>query len=365
MKRRIASLVTLAALLCLLCGTVQGSTDLVFVAVDDSIPLTLPAGAAPFYSRGVLYVPHTAFASSALPVFSSYNADAGTLVIFSRTQRLTFSLNEGTMTDEDGAVTDVTTFIRGGIVFLPVGYCASHFSFRVSNLTSLGGYPILRFTTSSDVYDDKTFVQQAENLIAYRVAQYQSDQPSVQDPARPNTPTTPGHTSPPGTQPPQEPARDPTTVYLVLTDAATMPEAAALLQQEQLPAAFFFTQPEIERYGPLIRQLQAAGYMIGVTVQAGEEDIQLALDQANQALELVCKSRTLLALLPEGLQAELSGYRVVEAPDTRVTATHIANSTRRSHLLFCTAENLESALSILSDSAISYALLRETSQMEP
>lgn len=59
MKRRIVSLVTLAALLCLLCATVHGSTDLVFVAVDDSIPLTLPADAAPFYSRGVLYVPAT------------------------------------------------------------------------------------------------------------------------------------------------------------------------------------------------------------------------------------------------------------------------------------------------------------------
>lgn len=47
-------------------------------------------------------------------------------------------------------------------------------------LESQDGYPVLRFTTGSEVYDDSLFIEKAENLIAYRVAQ----QSSASDPGQ-------------------------------------------------------------------------------------------------------------------------------------------------------------------------------------
>ena len=362
MKRKLSGILAAALVVCLLCGTVS-SADLVFIAVDDSIPLTLPSSAAPFYSRGMLYIPYTAFASSALSVFASYNPDAGTVVLFSRTKRLTFSIKEGTMTDENGTVTEVITFTRGGVVFLPAGYCATHFSFRVATLTSLNGYPILRFTTSDGLYDDRTFVQQAENLIAYRVSQYQAEQKPSDSTSSVQPNTGPVQPSDDPVTPPDVPEPDPSTVYLAITDAATAPQALTLVQRAGLPAVFFFTQQEIEENGPLIRQLQATGYGIGITVPSKAENPAPALEQANRALELVCKSRTPLALLPEETAQIPEGYCIVEAPTIRVTATEIASSTRQAHLLLCTADNLESALAILADSNVTFSLLRETSQL--
>lgn len=359
MKKTLCRILVLTLTICLLCSSAHGA-DLVFIAVDDSIPLTLPGSAAPFYSRGLLYVPYTAFGSSALSVFSSYNPDSNTVVLFSRTKRLTFAIKEGTMTDENGNVTEVITFTRGGVVFLPAGYCATHFSFRVATLTSLGGYPILRFTTNDSVYDDRTFVQQAENLIAYRVSQYQAEQtPDTSSPGPSDPPEQPG-----ANEPPDEPEPDPITVYLAITGADTGAQALASVQQAGLPAVFFFTRQEIEENGPLIRQLQAAGCSIGITVAADWQDVTAELEQANQALELVCKNRTLLALLPQDAEARPAGYRIIEAPTARVSATQIANSARRYHLLLCTAENLEPALAILSGDNITFDLLRETSPLE-
>ena len=56
-------------------------------------------------------------------------------------------------------------------------------------LESQDGYPVLRFTTGSEVYDDSLFIEKAENLIAYRVAQQSSaSDPADHPQAHPDTP---------------------------------------------------------------------------------------------------------------------------------------------------------------------------------
>lgn len=359
MKRRLSALILLALLLCLLTGTAQGA-DLVFVAIDDTIPITLSGSAAPFYAQGKLYIPHTAFEPSALQVVSSYNAAENTLILFSRGGRLTFDLASGTMTSETGEVTQVTTYVRGGIVFLPAGYCATHFNFQIALLSSLSGYPILRFTTATKVYEDRDFVRYAENLISYRVSQYQAEHPVTPEPA-PGPQEDPAPPSPPD-DPPEDPETAAASVYLILTDANSMASALTVLARTDYPAAFFLSASEIRANAALVRRLLANGYAVGVTPEPGAQDPAASLAAANDALHLVSKTRTLFALLPAG-QSPAEGYCTVTLPARRTTATEIAASQSSPQLLFCTGENLAAALDILKDANVAFQPLRETAAL--
>ncbi len=362
MKRKLTILLIACLLLAMLSGTVQGA-DLAFVAVDEAIPITLSGSEAPYYARGTLYVPHTAFQPSALQVVSSYNADSGTLILYSRDRRLTFDLNAGTMTTETGELTHVTCYVENGVVFLPVGLCAPHFDFQVSLLTSLNGYPILRFTTAAKVYDDKDFIRYAENLISYRVNQYEMEHANSET-QPPDSGTSQPPISNPGTtdqsSTPEDP--DPTTVYLILIDASTMEDALKIVEAEDLPAAFFFAEWEIPLYANLIRQLQAKGYPVGITASEGSPDLLQELENANSQMELVCKSRSMLALVPAG-SGPVPGYAVFPLPSSRLTATEVVNSVKPSHLMYCTGENLTAVLQILQATHITFAPLRETTQL--
>ncbi len=53
MKKRLLALVLLAALVLACTPGAQAAGSLCFVAVNDTIPLTLPGSEAPYYSGGV------------------------------------------------------------------------------------------------------------------------------------------------------------------------------------------------------------------------------------------------------------------------------------------------------------------------
>ena len=95
--------IVFSLILCLtLCTPALAEGDLLFVAVNDSIPLTLTA--LPYESSSGIYVPYTAFDASPGGVIPAYNAQAQTFVLFTRQRRLVFDLAEGTVTDQDGNV---------------------------------------------------------------------------------------------------------------------------------------------------------------------------------------------------------------------------------------------------------------------
>ena len=86
--------IVLSLILCLtLCTPALAEGDLLFVAVNDSIPLTLTA--LPYESSSGIYVPYTAFDASPGGVIPAYNAQAQTFVLFTRQRRLVFDLAEG------------------------------------------------------------------------------------------------------------------------------------------------------------------------------------------------------------------------------------------------------------------------------
>ena len=230
-KRRLLSLLLAAALLFSLSAAAGAEGSLFFVAVNDTIPVTLTA--QPYTSGGVIYVPYTAFDARPGGVVSAYNPTAQTFVLFTKDSRLVFDLATGETSDENQNTSTQSAIFRNNLLYIPLIFCASHFGLKVSMLESKDGYSVLRFTTGSEVYDDSLFIEKAENLIAYRVAQQSSaSDPADHPQAHPDTPA-------------QVPADDPqevipATVYLAFQNVDFMQENAELLAE-------MFAQGELSR----------------------------------------------------------------------------------------------------------------------
>lgn len=370
MPRRLLCLLLVLLLAALLVLPASGAAQLAFVAVNDTIPLTLSGGELPFYSNGMLYVPYTVFNSTSLGFYPSYTPDNGTLTLFSRNQRLVYDLSGGTVTDENKLVQYIPAVSRNGTIFLPAAFSANHFGVQVSDLTSQSGYTVVRFTTGSQVYDDSLFIEKAENLISYRVEQYED---SIQKPSSggstgndaPSTPSTPS-TNIPGTTTPQDnpedtPDEEPAQVYLAVVGADTMEALLPTLSRENLQAVFFLTADEILQNSDLVRRIVSEGHTVGLTCEDGGNAAD-GLEAANAALDRVLGRKTLLALVPEG--ADLAGiesaYCFFTRPANRLTATQAAQSHGESCLLVGDGQVIANGLPILQEAQCTFALLTET-----
>ena len=350
MKYRKLLCVLLALALLLALAPMAGAEgDLFFVAVNDTIPVTLTS--LPYTSGGVVYVPYTAFDARPGGVVSAYNATAQTFVLFTKDSRLVFDLATGETSDENQNTSTQTALFRNGLLYIPLIFCASHFGLKVSMLESQDGYPVLRFTTGSEVYDDSLFIEKAENLIAYRVQQYAGggqtqDKPSERPGGNPGTQTDPAA------------EKKPATVFLAFTDSQTMRDSMAALKKYSLQGSFFLTEDEILTDPALVFELLAAGHTIGLTVPDGEADPAAALARANDALAALVCQKTLLALLPAGAEAA-EGYCCFFRPAAPVTAAEAAAS-ETAHLLVCSAD-ADAALYTLYTSDARTLQLLETS----
>ena len=355
MKKRRVFCALLALVLCVsLCTPILADGDILFVAVNDSIPLTLSA--LPYESSSGIYVPYTAFDASPGGVIPAYNAQAQTFVLFTRQRRLVFDLAEGTVTDQDGNVKTVSTTFRGGMLYVPLVYCASFFGLKVTLLKSESGYPILRFTTGSEVYDDSLFVEKAESLIRYRIEQMNTPEPDRNSSSgQTDTPKNPEQTAQP------EPEQPPATVYLAFTNAGTMAENAALLEEYSLRGTFFLTAAEINADPALVRALYAAGHILGVTVPEDCETVAASLLEANEALCRALNFKTLFALLPARQQEGIVDFAVLTRPQEPFTAEFAAQ--QETAQLLVLSENASQALATLYAANANIELLRETTKL--
>ena len=349
LRRWVCFLLCLVLTVCL-CTPVLADGELFFVAVNDTIPLTL--NVFPTYSGGTLYVPYQVFDSQPCGVTPSYNQVKQTYVLLSRTRQMLFDLAAGTVSDESGSVSTANVLYRGGILYLPLTFCASHFGLKTTMLESADGYQVLRFTDGSEVYDDSLFIEKAENLIAYRVRQNQTgSQPQEKPTDRPNN----------GSQGAQEPPaaeKKPATVYLAFTGSETMRASMAALETYKLHGTFFLTEAEILSDPPLVFELLAAGHTLGVTAEEDTEDFSDALARANDALCALTCQKTLLALLPAGAEAP-DGYCVFHAPASPVSAADAAAS-ESAHLLICSEDASSVLYTLFSAEARIFQLLETT-----
>ena len=136
LRRWVCFLLCLVLTVCL-CTPALADGELFFVAVNDTIPLTLSV--FPTYSGGTLYVPYQVLDSQPCGVTPSYNQTKQTYVLLSQTRQMIFDLAAGTVSDESGSVSTANVLYRGGILYLPLTFCASHFGLKTTMLESAGG----------------------------------------------------------------------------------------------------------------------------------------------------------------------------------------------------------------------------------
>ena len=351
MKLRSVICLFLCLVLAVCLGTpALAESELFFVAVNDTIPLTLSV--FPTYSGGTLYVPYQVFDSQPCGVTPSYNQVKQTYVLLSRGRQMLFDLAAGTVSDESGSVSTANVLYRGGILYLPLTFCASHFGLKTTMLESADGYQVLRFTDGSEVYDDSLFIEKAENLIAYRVRQNQSGSQPQEKPADRLNGSTQGTQNQPAAE------KKPATVYLAFTGSETMRDSMAALETYKLRGTFFLTEAEIRSDPSLVFELLAAGHALGVTAGADEPDFSDALARANDALCALTCQKTLLALLPAGAEAP-DGYCVFHAPASPVSAADAAAS-ESAHLLICSEDASSVLYTLFSAEARIFQLLETT-----
>lgn len=352
-KKWLSLLLALLILMTLVPCSSAANAEIYFVAVDDSIPLTLPNSTSPYYSGGVLYVPYTVFDAEPGGVIPSYNVSEQTLVLFRRGARLIFDLSNGTVTDEDKNTYNHATVSRNGLLYVPIEFCAAHFGLSYITLSSLSGYPIFRFTTGNEVYDHTMFVEKAENLIVYLAEQYQSGV------STPSSAPNGGNQTPEAEEPHVSGA-----FSLAIVDAAFMSDAAKALAQSEQRAAFFLTVEEIDAAPELVRSLYAAGHVLGITCTPDAEDAAIALRDANEALYRVLHRKTTMVLLTAAQSEFCPGYCIFVRPDTDLSldALLAQSDEEQLHLLVC-GEDAVQTLDTLESAGASLRLLRETSPL--
>ena len=304
MRKRILALLLVVVLLIGIVPATGATVPICFVAMNDTIPVTLKGGAAPYYTSGKLYLPHTAFNASPNGVGAAYDMEKNTFVLFNADETLIFDLKNRSYTNKKNQVFDVEISFRSGLVYVPASV-TTHFGLSVTMLTSRAGYSIIRFTNGEQVYDDVTFVAQAENLIN-RAAQEYAAELAASNPG-------PGPETDIPTEEPQE-ERGPVEVYLAFYGDAVAQSTLDALNEQDVRAAFFLTEDQILTERDLIRAIYAAGHTIGITAPAQEVDFDAALLRANDALDTVLFFQSTLAMLPSGVSTELTSVRVVERP---------------------------------------------------
>lgn len=349
MKKRLFALV-LAAVLLLTAVPVAKADPAVlcFVAMNDTIPLTLSGGEMPYYSKSSLYIPYTAFNISPNGVGATYNAEKNTFVLFNKDETLIFDLKEDVYVDSHDNEYDVNVVFRGGMLYVPSDVLR-HFGLYTTLLSSRAGYSIIRFTNGGEVYDDGMFVAQAENLIARAASEYAA---SVEQ--KPEVPVERPD------EPDQEPEEEtgPVNVYPAFVGNAVAESTLRVLKDLQLRSAFFLTEAQILENRELVRAIYAAGHTIGLTVEPEETDPEAALKRANDALDTVLFCKALFVLLPETMEVEADGWNVLREP-VDVTLETILATPQATHL-YVIREDAPPILTLLADRGTVLLRLKET-----
>ena len=291
MRRCLLSVLLSAAIVFAVLPGALGAGSLCFVGVNDSVPMYLSEAEAPYHKNGQLYAPYTVFNTGAGGIAVSYNADKGSLALFTRAKRLVYDLNEGTLTDESQKVSKVECVHKNGMLFIPINKAAAHFGLSATMLTGASSCSILRLTDGSQKLDNNTFVRKSETLIDIILEQEEKKSASQQGSEAVNE---------------ERPSANagPATVYLAIAGDAVSGETLRLLNEWRMPAAFFLTQQQILENKDLVRDIYASGHQIGLAAEPGTQDYAEALRQANDALDETLFFKSVLTLLPGGAQEQ-------------------------------------------------------------
>lgn len=315
MKKRAA-----AILLCVLIAlplaippadAASGSSSAFFMAVGDSI-LPLSDQTMPFWANGYLYVDSAIFTDSgwtALRVARTFDNNGTQVILYSRGQSLWFEKGQDHGYDLDGGTYYPGCVERYGRIFVPAATVAQFFGLLYSvtdvRLRSEGqrvNGQLVWIRRPGSVMKDQEFFAAATFAIAARYEEYLKAKEEAQD-----TP------EPPAVQEPEEDGTEleGRSVYLCLRANENTGALLDTLDGYHAQAAFFCTPEFLAEQGDLVRRMAVTGQSVGLLVDGGRGDWSVAeqLEAGNRALEEATWSRSRLALLEGGGEAEARTVR--------------------------------------------------------
>ena len=265
-----------------------------FTAVNNSL-LPLGESTMPTYFGGTLHVPYSAFYSSGVNYVSSGNGEI--VDLYKGLKRMEFDAAKNTTADQDGAqYSGISAKQYNGTLYIPVGFVCNFFNISFS-LISADPAPILRIKSSTDIFNDKTFVGRFKTQMQTMYDDYTS--------AAPISPTPP---SPPPTAPltptPSQPLPTYRGVTLYLSFYGISPDYTPAIL-DALAAAnckgcFFVTASEIAGNADLIRRIAGTGNSVGIWLDTGSYD---EYTSANALLFEAAKLTAVLTASPPAAEA--------------------------------------------------------------
>ena len=260
MKRRLFALL-LAAVVLLAAVPLQAraASDVCFVSINDTLPETIPFA---YLRSSVVYIPSSALSS--FRIYTLYDANIATVLVYTSSQQVTIDMNTGTATDRDGMEYSATAIYRNGQVYLPAQFICSMFGLGVSYIEGVGYGDICRITDGSQVLGDALFLSAATNQMRVRYNAYLD---SI-------TPATDSSHTGNNTQNSHEDAR----VYLTFTGLPTA-YLMNLLKNYAITAAFFLTAQDIASAPDTVRRIVGEGHTVGICCPDGTLDsVEAAMD---------------------------------------------------------------------------------------
>ena len=336
-KNWIVWLLTAALCLGLLAAPARAET-ICFVALNDNIP-PISGDTIPIWSGGVLYVPYTIFDRTLvnnvdLGVYVSRSSTSVTL--WNMRQILVFDLVTGACWDDiSGEVFDYArAIVRNGRPYVPLQMVCDFFGLSCSYINLPQG-DMVRIKSSDVGLNDAEFVDAAGDLINRRLREY--SQSLTPDPT-PAVPSDPPQTNL-GDDPEKETSTGSVSTYLAFAceSGAGIGEILDTLDGRDVYALFLLTPQVIAEEGDLVRRILGTGHSLGILAQGtGLEQTRALLEEGNQLLEALVRTRTTVACVPEGQQTALEreGWICWEetlalAPSDTVGANTFASNTLR------------------------------------
>ncbi len=324
------SLLLCLSLLLSLHVTVPASAEGIYLtAVNDNI-LPLTADTMPTWSGGVLYVPYTVFDSSvtgiSLGLYCNYNRSAGSVMLISLSQILTFDINAGTCVDDITKQSySAHAIVRHGKPYVPVNMVCNFFRLS-SSYTALSQAFLVRIKSNRAILSDAKFIDAAGSLISSRLREYSQSQepepsqtvpsvpgnsvptpsaPSSSAPAKPSTPSVPDEPEPEPED--EEPVVDVTTFLgFRCTSAEETSSFLDMLSGTGSFGVFFLTPQLLESQGDLVRRILGTGHSLGVYAEGKDAtETRVLLDQSRHLVEQLTHTRISLAMVPREFRSAM------------------------------------------------------------
>ncbi len=282
MKNRIFALVLT---LCLLSGIISAAVPsraatVYFTAANDTL-LELSDATMPFWDKGLLYVPATAFGSGGLGISYSYNSAKKTLTLKHSGYRLICNLSSGMTVDSNGTLYDFIALERNGSVFVPINAVCRIFELSCTTRSVSNGY-LVRIRNESASFTDDAFLSAASTMIASRYQDYMAS-----------------HRQEESTPDPE--IGDSRSLYLGLLCRSAKEVHDRLSACSGMPhrITFFLTEEFFDDsdHADAVRRILAEGHGLGLSVSASGADAILALlRQGNDRLSEIACTRTRFVL---------------------------------------------------------------------